>query len=67
MGKKQETATRPKYLLARLATAKERIGGTAKSRGFNKRMPPVPDGAVVVYKPYGPDGAGYYFMIEGDC
>jgi hypothetical protein len=46
-------------VLARLATSKEKKGGKANQVGYNTIEPR--EGFEVVYKPYGENGAGYYY------
>ncbi|MBU4053611.1 MAG: hypothetical protein KKA41_04525, partial [Proteobacteria bacterium] len=38
----------------------ENVGGKARQTGFNK-IPDAPEGFEKVYKPYGAQGAGYYY------
>ncbi len=49
-------------IFIRLATKKEKAGGINRRRGFNS----IPDleGYEKVYKPYGENGAGYYYSKE---
>lgn len=49
-------------IFVRLATKKEKAGGINRRKGFNS----IPDleGYEITYKPYGENGAGYYYSRE---
>ncbi|MBU4317683.1 MAG: PLxRFG domain-containing protein [Proteobacteria bacterium] len=43
----------------------ENVGGKARQTGFNK-IPDAPEGFEKVYKPYGAQGAGYYYARKAE-
>ena len=53
-------------IFVRAPTAKEKVGGTARARGFNS-IPDAPTGYEKGYKPYGAQGAGYYYTPKAEA
>lgn len=58
----QPAEAKPTEILARLATKEEKPGGKARQRGWNSIEPR--EGYETVYKPYGEQGAGYYYVKQ---
>lgn len=59
-----QSERKPECIFVRRATAKERSGGSARRKGYEQRIPTAPEGYTVVYKPYGAQGAGYYYVLK---